>query len=68
MADGWEHADVCFWHIADIPLVLTNVRYRGYSGRDVNGPVMSANDPKRTLRRMRGRSERTDRGKDLAFS
>jgi len=21
--------DVCLWHLADIPLALTNVRYRG---------------------------------------
>ena len=31
--------NVCFWHLADIPPALTNVRYGGKSGHDANGPL-----------------------------
>jgi hypothetical protein len=31
--------DVGFWHLADIPPALTNVRYGGKSGHDANGPL-----------------------------
>ena len=41
---------VCFWHLADMPLGLTNVRYGGKSGHDAKPALMSANDPKRTVR------------------
>ena len=45
--------EVRFWHIADVPHAPTNVRYRGQSGHDANGP-MSANHPMRTFSGMSG--------------
>jgi CheY-like chemotaxis protein len=29
---GWVSSDVHYWHIADVPLALTNVRFWGQSG------------------------------------
>src|SRR4029077_10230736 len=31
--------NVCFWHLADIPPSLTNVRFWGQSGHDANRPL-----------------------------
>jgi len=32
-------ANVCYWHIADVPLALTNVCFDGKNGHDANGPL-----------------------------
>ena len=39
---------VCFWHKADMPITLRNVRFGGESGHWLEMPAMSAFDPKRT--------------------
>ena len=37
---GWDvFPSVCLWHKADVPLLLTNVRFWGQSGRDSNGSL-----------------------------
>jgi len=36
--------EVCLWHIADVPLPLTNVRFEGKNGHDSGGtpfPLMT---------------------------
>jgi hypothetical protein len=37
-----------FWHLADIPVALINVRFRGVKRTSSSNVDVSANDPKRT--------------------
>ena len=37
--------NVCLWHIADVPLALTNVCFEGKNGHDAGRDIISAFDP-----------------------
>jgi hypothetical protein len=41
--------EVRLWHLADVPLALTNVCFEGKNGHEPDALAMSANDPKRTF-------------------
>jgi hypothetical protein len=47
---GRACVNVCLWHIADVPHAPTNVRYRGQSGHDANGPLCRLMTQSRLLR------------------
>ena len=40
------HADVRYWHIADVPLGLTNVRFGGKA--DIDQPLLTTPRPSRS--------------------
>jgi hypothetical protein len=31
--------NVCYWHLADVPLALTNVCFEGKNGHDAHAPL-----------------------------
>jgi len=51
--------NVCFWHIADVPLTLTNVCFEGKNGHDRGRDTISAYDPKRTFEQRERRVGRS---------
>ena len=47
----FERRDVRYWHLADIDAEREHVRSWGLSGHPLIGALVSANDPKQTLKR-----------------